>query len=165
MRKVVAFVLGTTLTAALVPGTALAGAGPQAGRPAVVAALAAGTHAENNVAVAAPDVSFRFVDERRPVIDVTDTNAMDAAPPPAWAQRRTGRPGRPGRPTAEVVVLRDDTLWSIAAHHLGTAAGAAEIDTEWRRWFGVNRDVIGADAHLILPGQLQRPPPAPRTQS
>ena len=57
-----------------------------------------------------------------------------------------------------VVVHRGDTLWSIAARHLGPAAAAADIDRECHRWFTTNGKVIGEDANLILPGQVLRPP-------
>jgi nucleoid-associated protein YgaU len=62
--------------------------------------------------------------------------------------------------TDTVVVLRGDTLWAIAARHLGPAASAADIEVEWRRWLAANRDVIGDDADLILPGQVLSPPPS-----
>ncbi|HEX7538293.1 MAG TPA: hypothetical protein VF391_14980 [Dermatophilaceae bacterium] len=162
VRKVVAFVLGTTLTAALIPGTAVAGSTPEAGRPVVVAAGQYGDRAlgtvgtvrtgrtVKSVVVAAPDASFRFIND-----PPLAKNAMEAAPPPEWS------PGRPERHDARVVVLRGDTLWSIAADHLGPAASPADIDAEWHRWLAANREVIGADANLILPGQLLSPPPAP----
>lgn len=59
---------------------------------------------------------------------------------------------------AEVVVHRGDSLWSIAARHLGPDASDAEIDRSWRRWFALNRDVVGPDPDLVLPGQLLRVP-------
>ncbi|MDQ1538807.1 MAG: hypothetical protein QOE58_3200, partial [Actinomycetota bacterium] len=144
MRKVVAFVLGTTLTAALVPGTALAGVGHESLRSPVVAAA---EHAQSNLAIAAPDASFRLagghpsvednvtgvnndtrVNNASGVNNVAQVNGfMEAAPPPTWS------PEGDAHPAQEVVVLRGDTLWSIAAHHLGPAAGAAEIDAEWHR--------------------------------
>ncbi|KGN37072.1 LysM peptidoglycan-binding domain-containing protein, partial [Knoellia aerolata] len=58
----------------------------------------------------------------------------------------------------EVVVHRGDSLWSIAARHLGPDASAAEIDRSWRRWFALNRDRVGPDPDLILPGQVLRVP-------
>jgi nucleoid-associated protein YgaU len=163
VRKVVAFVLGTTLTAALIPGTAAAGSSPEAGRPAVVAAAryedraVRAVHTVKGLAAAAPDASFRFVSDPLQAKDITE-----AAPPPDWSPER---PERPDRHEARVVVLRGDTLWSIAARHLGRAATAADIDAEWQRWLAANRDVIGADANLILPGQLLRPPPPRRAGS
>jgi len=58
----------------------------------------------------------------------------------------------------EVVVKRGDNLWNIAKAHLPEGASDAEIDREWRRWYDANRDVIGDDPDLILPGQVLRPP-------
>lgn len=58
----------------------------------------------------------------------------------------------------EVVVRRGDTLWDLAARHLGRDAGAAEIAREWPRWHAANRDLIGPDPDLIRPGQRLRPP-------
>lgn len=59
-----------------------------------------------------------------------------------------------------VTVVRGDTLWAIAARHLGGDASAEEIAQAWPLWYAVNRSVIGADPHLILPGQQLRPPAA-----
>ncbi|WP_265521998.1 LysM peptidoglycan-binding domain-containing protein [Oerskovia flava] len=58
----------------------------------------------------------------------------------------------------EVVVLRGDTLWSIARAALEPAAEEHEVAVEVRRWFEANRDVIGDDPDLILPGQILAPP-------
>jgi nucleoid-associated protein YgaU len=67
-----------------------------------------------------------------------------------------------GRPTpatdSEVVVHRGDSLWSIAARHLGSRASDAEIAHAWPQWFHLNRDVIGNDPDVILPGQVLRIP-------
>ena len=60
--------------------------------------------------------------------------------------------------TSEVVVHRGDSLWSIAARHLGPHASDAEIAHAWPQWFELNRDVIGDDPDLILPGQILRTP-------
>ena len=65
-----------------------------------------------------------------------------------------------GAGTGEVVVLRGDSLWAIAARHLPADAGDDRIDAEWRRWYAANRDVIGPDPDFILPGQRLRPPAA-----
>jgi nucleoid-associated protein YgaU len=166
VRKAVAFVLGTTLAAALIPGTAVAGIGHEAVRGTVVTAAQQAKYARNGLAVAAPDASFRFISGRPPVTDATDvTVVMDAAPPPSWSPARTASPLRSASAAGRIVVLRGDTLWSIAAGHLGPAARAADIDAEWHRWLAANREVIGDDANLILPGQLLRPPPSPRAQS
>lgn len=175
VRKAVAFILGTTLAAALIPGTAVAGIGHEALRGTVVSTAQRAKHAGSSLVVAAPDASFRFISGHPPVTDVTVV--MDAAPPPSWSpartasQLRTSSPLRTASPlrsasaAGRIVVLRGDTLWSIAARHLGPAARAADIDAEWHRWLAANREVIGDDANLILPGQLLRPPPSPRAQS
>lgn len=169
VRKIVAFVLGTTLTAALVPGSAvagtgsaLAGTGHDAPRPSVVAAGRPADGAGRDAADAAPDASFRFVSE-----PVHDAGVREAAPPPSWSPERPAPPELRGSPPSSIVgivVHRGDTLWSIAARHLGPATGS-EIDAECHRWFAANRDVIGQDPDLILPGQLLSPPPSPKGDS
>jgi nucleoid-associated protein YgaU len=58
----------------------------------------------------------------------------------------------------EVVVHRGDSLWDIAARHLGSSPDAAEVAAEWPRWYAANRHVIGADPDLLRPGQRLAPP-------
>lgn len=58
-----------------------------------------------------------------------------------------------------LVVRRGDTLWDIAARHLGPDATAAQIACEWPRWWRANHTVIGSDPDLLMPGQLLNPPP------
>ena len=158
VRKIVALILGTTLSAALVPGTAVAGITGDSFRPAVVTTAQQAAHALSSPAAAAPDASFRSV------IDSSDpsdrTKATDSAPPPTWSMERPASSLRKSVDEPRFVVHRGDSLWSIAARRLGPEAPAAEIDIEWRRWLAANRDVIGRDADLILPGQLLRPPPS-----
>lgn len=160
VRKIVAFVLGTTLTAALVPGSAVAGTGHEAARPAVVAGARPAVGAVRDAVDAAPDASFRFISE-----PVHGTDQREAAPPPSWSPQRPAPPELRGSPADAIVVHRGDTLWSIAAHRLGPMATAADIDPECHRWFAANRDVIGPDPNLILPGQLLSPPPSPKGSS
>ena len=59
---------------------------------------------------------------------------------------------------AEVTVMPGDTLWSIAAAHLGAGASDAEIAAEWPRWYAANADLIGPDPNVIRPGQVLVPP-------
>ncbi|MFV0461268.1 MAG: LysM peptidoglycan-binding domain-containing protein [Actinomycetales bacterium] len=88
--------------------------------------------------------------------------------PPIPAQTRVAPEADPnilGRPAAqsgpgEVVVVRGDTLWDIAARHLGPDPTPTRIAAEWPRWYTANADVIGPDPDLIRPGQVLRPPPA-----
>ena len=147
VRKVVAFVLGTALTAALVPGTAVAGIAHPTPRQAVA------TSAQYAVGVLTNAAGTTHASEDD-----------DAAPGPSWSPDRralpansAGGPGGPGGPH-EIVVHRGDNLWSIAARHLGPTATTTEISAEWHRWFAANRRVIGDDANLITPGQVLRPP-------
>lgn len=53
----------------------------------------------------------------------------------------------------ELVVRRGDTLWGIAARHLGEHATDQDVAEAWPRWYAANRDVIGPDPDLIHPGQ------------
>jgi nucleoid-associated protein YgaU len=57
-----------------------------------------------------------------------------------------------------VVVRRGDSLWDLAARHLGPDASAADIAAEWPRWYAANRHVIGPDPDLLLPGERLVPP-------
>ena len=68
------------------------------------------------------------------------------------------RPGTSHDAPAEVVVQRGDTLWSIAARHLGPDASDAEIAHAWPAWFEANRGVVGDDPDLLRPGQVLRAP-------
>jgi resuscitation-promoting factor RpfA len=80
---------------------------------------------------------------------------------PGWAPPGRLRPGVP--PQQAVVVRRGDTLWDLAARHLGHGATDAEIAQAWPHWFTANRSVIGPDPNLLEPGQSLTPPdPAPR---
>jgi resuscitation-promoting factor RpfA len=58
----------------------------------------------------------------------------------------------------QVVVQRGDTLWGIAARHLGPSATTALVAAEWPRWYAANQAVIGPDPDLILPGMILHPP-------
>ncbi len=82
------------------------------------------------------------------------------APPPAPDVVVGGtRPPTPETSTdASVVVVRGDSLWRIAAEHLGPQATDAEIAEAWPAWYEANADVIGEDPDLIYPGQELRIP-------
>jgi nucleoid-associated protein YgaU len=136
------------VTAALAPGTAVASTSHAASRP---ASFAASQIVFGAIPDAAPDASFRWVSDA--------TAAADAAPPPSWS------PDWPASPAVRVAVRRGDTLWSIAANHLGPGATSTDIDAEWHRWFAANRKVIGADANHIAPGELLSPPVPPPASS
>lgn len=104
-------------------------------------------------AVAAPNLDWPIVAPGSPDLDWPDTPESSAGDRPA--PKNTPRPGPAVEP---VVVLAGDTLWSIAAEHLGPGVDDVAIDTAWHAWYATNRDVIGDDPDLILPGQRLRPP-------
>jgi nucleoid-associated protein YgaU len=79
----------------------------------------------------------------------------------------TDRPHTPG-PTRVRTVLPGDCLWTIAASLLGPQAAAAEVDRGWRALYRVNRDLVGSDPDLVVPGTRLRVPaslPPPRHPS
>jgi hypothetical protein len=57
-----------------------------------------------------------------------------------------------------VIVRPGDTLWQIAARHLGPAATDARVAAEWPRWYTANRSVIGDNPALITPGTVLHAP-------
>ena len=59
-----------------------------------------------------------------------------------------------------VTVHRGDSLWAVAARHLGPGASDAQIAREWPRWYAANRHVIGDDPDRLVPGQQLHPPTA-----
>ena len=77
---------------------------------------------------------------------------------PTTAQPGAGHPSPVSDSSATsartVVVLRGDTLWSLAAAQLGPGATDAEIDAAWPQWYDANRPTIGPDPHRLLPGQV-----------
>lgn len=174
VRKVVAFVLGTALTAALVPGTAVAGSAHQTPRHAVVTSAQHAVGALGNIADAAPDASFRLISETistaSEAIHLTSeaigtSDDGDAAPGPSWSPDRRALSASSTAGMVNIVVQRGDSLWSIAARHLGPGATPAEINAEWHRWFAANQRVIGDDANLITPGQVLSLPASGRGDS
>ncbi|GAA1813429.1 LysM peptidoglycan-binding domain-containing protein [Nesterenkonia flava] len=79
-------------------------------------------------------------------------------PPPAESPRlrppeREAHDLRPG-----VTVRPGDSLWDIAADHLGPDADDWEIAAEWPRWWEANRTRIGDDPALLKPGTLLHAP-------
>ena len=77
-----------------------------------------------------------------------------AAPPPATT--------RPSPATAGPLVVRSgDTLWSLAEASLrsaGTRPTDRQVAQAWPRWWAANREAVGDDPDLLLPGTVLRPP-------
>lgn len=80
--------------------------------------------------------------------------------PPQPRARPPGQILTPGRAVVDVVVVvrRGDSLWRIAARHLGPQATEAQVAAAWPRWYAANRAVVGPDPNLLLPGQRLMPP-------
>ena len=81
--------------------------------------------------------------------------AAQSSPPsvPAPASPPATR-GTPTGAHTTVVVLRGDSLWSIAATHLPRGATDAEIAAAWPLWYRANVSTIGPDPNRIVPGQI-----------
>jgi len=85
---------------------------------------------------------------------------------PASAPTPVAVPAEGGARPRSALVRPGDCLWLIAAQRLGSQASAAEVASEWPRWYAANRQLIGADPDLIRPGQLLVAPSDPaRTAS
>lgn len=163
-----AVVLGASVGATLAPGTA----------------VAAVRTSDAPAASAIPDPAFAAVpdsDEHRPAVTpapgwlpgahAPTTSVARSVSDPGWVPSRpparhrtdphllTGRQ-RPTDAERAVVVRRGDSLWSIAADHLGPTATDVEIAREWPRWHEANHAVIGDDPHVLRPGTQLTPPPA-----
>ena len=64
----------------------------------------------------------------------------------------------PSSGARRVTVVRGDSLWAIAARHLGPQATRQQVAHEWPRWYAANRKVIGPDPNLIRVGQVLTAP-------
>ena len=191
-RRVATALVGAALGGAFAPGTAvgepptaptsgtaaqaITGSSPVAatGPEFHAAAVGPGFHAtavgaDGSVATGAPGVP-----EPRRAMEAS-TRHTEPAPVPGWVpgwvpQRPTQRPQAsphlvtttPDHGAAEIVVRRGDTLWDIVARRLGPEASDAEVAAACPRWHEANREVVGPDPDLILPGQILRAP-APST--
>jgi hypothetical protein len=155
VRRAAATILG----AAVVGGTGLAGA--QA-TPATMPPQPSASGAQHH-AVAIPDM------DRGPlpptVASVPPTVA--SVPPTSGRPATTARPTAPDQPrsSGSYQVNAGDCLWDLAAkqlrtRHGGRPASPPQIDKQWRRWYALNRDTIGSDPAIIVPGtRLQVPGP------
>ena len=77
-----------------------------------------------------------------------------AAPLPPWLG------GGPSSPAPRHTVEPGDTLWGIAATHLGRSERSSRnVHRYWQRIYRANRQVIGADPDLIRPGARLDVPP------
>jgi hypothetical protein len=174
VRRVAGGLLGAGVAAGLAPGAAVAGSPPTpatvtVGTGSVTGALAVWTDPRPSPL---PDPGFvphapvdrappprqwtaperGWVPEPPTVRAQPDVRVLSPTPRPVLRNRP------PHEPPGEVVVHRGDTLWSVAARHLGPGATDAEVARAWPAWFEANRAVIGDDPDLLRPGQRLRPP-------
>jgi LysM repeat protein len=111
-----------------------------------------------------PDRPAADQPDDQPTRDVHHVTSEPTARDPAHRSgtARSGAAGVAGSAGASqlvsVVVRRGDTLWDIAADHLGPGANNTQVAAEWPRWHAANRSTIGPDPNLILPGQRLRIP-------
>jgi nucleoid-associated protein YgaU len=155
-RRIVSAALGLAIV-----GTPVAAALPaDAGVARVLTAADRSDHAGHQIDLATAPVPDRPAatvpagwTPDRPVLTHRRSADEEAA-----ARLVTGPTRAERRVADEVVVRRGDSLWDIAARHLGPDASAADVAIEWPRWHQANRDVIGADPDLIIPGQRLVPP-------
>jgi hypothetical protein len=161
VRRIVQAVIGVSVLAGpLTAGSALA-AGPSTttststdvDRP---NSLAAPSPADTSPAPLALDRPVTAFVASPPPPAAKHTSAGPAALVTSVAHRDTGEPGDRG--TQGYVVRRGDTLWDIAARHLGPGATAVDISRAWPAWYDANRAVIGPDPGVIRPGVLLSPP-------
>lgn len=163
VRRATGALLGVGVLAGLAPAASVAA-------PTIVAEAGGGAAAVEPTATRPPLPDPGFA----PLPDPGWAPAA-AAPPPTpggWVPTRPHvRPqpdvrvlspsprSTPATPPPEVVVRHGDSLWSIAARHLGPDASESEIARAWPAWHDTNREVVGDDPDLLRPGQVLRPPP------
>ena len=81
---------------------------------------------------------------------------------PAQRHRAPEPPASATAASPQIYVVRaGDSLWSISRDH---PDGSASVDHRWRAIWHANRDVLGSDPDLIIPGQVLRLPTTHTTQ-
>ena len=162
VRRFAALLVGATIASAAAPVTAV-GQEPHRDRT-TISALARAPEPSLLIAddLAGPDPSLvgsdpaaapdaGWLPTRPPALPAGDADLLHRAPRPSLIAAESARP-------TQVTVRRGDTLWHIAARHLGPHASATEIAAAWPRWYAANRAVIGDDPDAIYPGQLLNEP-------
>jgi hypothetical protein len=148
VQRVLAVTAGLSLLAAAAPAGAASPPGPSgrattavAGTPAWPTTGPPLTHLSVSWPVTAPTASTAPATSTPPVGRTVGPVSADAGP-------RT------------VVVGPGDSLWALAAHHLGADPAPARIAATWPRWYAANRALIGPDPGRLRPGQVLVIPPA-----
>ncbi|MEX5260496.1 LysM peptidoglycan-binding domain-containing protein [Kocuria sp. CPCC 205263] len=93
----------------------------------------------------------------RPGPDRESAPGGESAPAPSTAPDpcfpRTGPSVAERTVDGAVTVVRGDTLWSLAASHLGPEASDEQVARAWPRWYELNQPVLPDGPHRLLPGQ------------
>jgi uncharacterized membrane protein YeaQ/YmgE (transglycosylase-associated protein family) len=151
LGRLVDTVITVGLAGALVGGPIVPAAAARAAAPAAVShQIPSGAPLQWPGLPARPAPHPHPSTHRAPQHRAASVGLVSAAP-------RRGR-GHGHGPEQLVTVHSGDSLWSLAAARLGPASTAEQIAAAWPRWYARNRDVIGADPSLIVPGQRLRPP-------
>ena len=117
------------------------------GRPGLSAGRSAGSGLTEGSVVDGGELQPQW----KPRVPVVEPGLVTPLPARASAEPASAR--------REVPVRAGESLWTIAARELGTGASDVDIAARWPLWYQANRNVIGADPNVLLPGQLLSPPP------
>jgi hypothetical protein len=117
------------------------------GRPGLPAVRSAGSGLTERSAVDGSELQPQW----KPRVPVVEPGPVTPLPARATAEPASAR--------REVPVRAGESLWTIAARELGPGASDVDIAARWPLWYQANRNVIGADPNVLLPGQLLSPPP------
>jgi nucleoid-associated protein YgaU len=149
----------TLLAAPLTSGVAVAAQPGGSPPPATSAGPAAVLNLDRPLL---PDLDRPFAPANAPVPAPPPASISAPATQPAAASLLTGTPHRETATSSTAdnsyVVRPGDTLWGIAARHLGPRATDADIARDWPRWYAANRIAIGSNPALIHPGLVLHAP-------
>ena len=158
---------GTPTTSTPAAASVTAATGPDLGwvvsvaapSPATTAAAAAPSPTAATAAVPGPTAATAAA--LPPPTTAPPAAAEGDRPTPPAATTASSRPTIRSAPAAPVpdapgtvTVRQGDTLWAIAARHLGPDASDAQIAAAWPVWYASNALLVGPDPDLILPGQV-----------
>ena len=171
------------------PSSGHAGAGSAAPAGRGTRDLPSPTRLPSSAISASPTVEASPVAQRPPARPTAASpgpaSPAPAAPGPAASAPAASEPAAPAPAVAEptsrddlstasprlpmksgpsvVVVVPGDTLWDLAERSLRRAGrpppADAQIAVAWPQWWAANRDAVGDDPDLLLPGTVLVPPP------
>jgi hypothetical protein len=98
---------------------------------------------------------------------VPSTTVRPSAVAPSAVAPSAVAPSAVARTANAVVVRPGDSLWALAEASLRSSGTADPTDRQvaqaWPLWWAANREVVGDDPDLLLPGTVLRPPPGSTT--